>query len=204
MAAARQGDCRCCADLLTVIAQVSALCSLPAKRNAFGFKRDFPGCRPVSEVKFSQVSGIHLNGKLEVPVPWFRRARGPAAPERPAPTMLEVYQAQVLPDLSGWWVYALGASTDGHIWYVGMSESLMRRVDAHAHAHPELWDPRRVYVIPCIGEPEASIRQLALIDYYQPERNTLATTQMLRKRVASLDKPAGRLSRSLDRSQANA
>lgn len=136
-------------------------------------------------------------------MPLLRRARTPE-PERPAPTMLEVYGAKMLPDLSGWWVYALGASTDGRIWYVGMSESLMRRVDAHAHTHPDLWDPRQVYLIPCIGEPEACIRQLALIDFYQPEHNTLGTTEVLRKRVASFDKPAGRLSRSLDRSQATA
>jgi hypothetical protein len=137
-------------------------------------------------------------------VPWSRRARGPAEPERPAPTMLEVYGARLLPDLSGWWVYALGASTDGHVWYVGISESLMRRVDAHAHAHPDLWDPRQVYLIPADNEPQACIRQLTLIDFYQPEHNTLATVEVLRKRVASLDKPQGKWSKSLDRSQATA
>ena len=135
-------------------------------------------------------------------MPWLRRATAPAT--APAPTMLEVYEARLLPDLSGWWVYALGARTDGHIWYVGISESLMRRVDAHAHAHPELWDPRRVYLIPCEHEPQACIRQLTLIDFYQPEHNTLATVDVLRKRVASFDRPAGRLARPLDRSQATA
>ena len=136
-------------------------------------------------------------------MPWLRRAPAPE-PERPAPTMLEVYGARLLPDLSGWWVYALGASTDGHIWYVGISESLKRRLDGHEHAHPDLWDPRQVYLIPAAHEPQACIRQLTLIDFYQPEHNTLATVEVLRKRVASFDKPAGRLSRPLDRSQATA
>jgi excinuclease UvrABC nuclease subunit len=118
--------------------------------------------------------------------------------------MLEVYGAKMLPDLSGWWVYALGASTDGHVWYAGISESLKRRLDAHEHAHPELWDPRQVYLIPAENELQACIKQLTLIDFYQPEHNTLGTTEMLRRRVALLDKPAGRISRSLDRSQATA
>jgi excinuclease UvrABC nuclease subunit len=110
--------------------------------------------------------------------------------------MLEVYQARMLPDLSGWWVYALGDRTDRHIFYVGQSESLKRRLDAHEHAYPGQYDPRQVYLIPCLGEPEACIRELALIDFYQPERNTLGTTEKLRARVAGLNKPAGRLSRT--------
>jgi predicted GIY-YIG superfamily endonuclease len=136
-------------------------------------------------------------------VPWPRRAPAPP-PSRPAPTMLEVYGARLLPDLSGWWVYALGASTDGRVWYVGITSSLKRRLDEHEHAHPDLWDPRLVYLVPADSEPQACIRQLTLIDYYQPERNTLGTTEVLRKRVASLDKPKGTWSKSLDRSQATA
>jgi hypothetical protein len=119
--------------------------------------------------------------------------------------MLEVYQAQVLPDLSGWWVYALGAAADGHIFWVGISDHLLSRLRDHSYTFKDLYDPGRVYLIPADSEPQACIRQLTLIDFYQPERNTLGTIEVLRKRVASLDKPAGRLSsRPLDRSQATA
>lgn len=147
--------------------------------------------------------GLRLEPKnlREVPVSWLRRAQTePTA--RPAPSMLEVYRARLLPDLSGWWVYALAARTDGRVFYVGMTESLKRRLDAHEHAWPELWDPRQVYLIAADNELSACIRQLNLIDFYQPEHNTLGTTELLRKRVAALDKPAGRLSRSLDSSKA--
>lgn len=132
-----------------------------------------------------------------------RRTRGPEPePARPAPTMLEVYGAKMLPDLSGWWVYALGDAADRHIFYVGQSDHLVSRLRDHQYNYAGQYDPTQVYLIAVIGEPEACIRQLALIDFYQPERNTLGTTDVLRKRVASLDKPAGKLSaRFLDRSQ---
>lgn len=133
---------------------------------------------------------------------WLRRAQLVTEPERPAPTMLEVYQALVLPDLSGWWVYALGAATDRHIFYIGQSDHLLSRLRDHSYNYPDLWDPRQVFLVPCIGEPEACIRELALIDFYQPERNTLGTTEKLRARVAALNKPRGKHDRSLDRSQA--
>lgn len=133
-----------------------------------------------------------------------RRAPRPE-PARSAPTMLEVYGARLLPDLSGWWVYALCDLGDGHVFYVGQSDHLLSRLRDHSYTFKDQFDPRRVYLVACIGEPEACIRELALIDWYQPERNTLATTEVLRKRVAGLNKPAGRLSRSsLDQSQVTA
>jgi hypothetical protein len=134
-------------------------------------------------------------------VPLFRRAPALAAPA-PAPSMLEVYGAKMLPDLSGWWVYALSDRADGHVFYVGLSDHLLSRLRDHSYTYREQYDPRQVYLIPAVHEPQACIRQLTLIDFYQPEHNTLGTTETLRKRVASFDKPAGRLSRSLDRSQA--
>jgi hypothetical protein len=118
--------------------------------------------------------------------------------------MLDVYGARLLPDLSGWWVYALGARTDGHVFWVGISDHLLSRLRDHSYAFKELYDPRRVHLIPADNELQACIRQLNLIDFYQPEHNTLGTVEALRKRVASFDRPAGRLSRSLDRSQASA
>lgn len=136
-------------------------------------------------------------------MPWLRRAPAPA-PERKPPTMLEVYGARLLPDLSGWWVYALADCADRHVFYVGQSDHLVSRLRDHAYTYRGQYDPRQVYLIPCIGEPEACIRELAMIDFYQPERNTLGTTEKLRARVSGLNKPAGRLSRSLDRSQATA
>jgi hypothetical protein len=183
-----------------VIAQVSAPHSFAVNRNITGSRCGPAGYRPVSKVNFPQVSVMCLNRRVMTVLSRFRRAR--EQPPAAAPTMLEVYGARKLPDLSGFWVYALGASTDGHIWYVGLSESLKRRLDEHEHVHPDLWDPRQVYLIPADSEPQACIRQLTLIDFYQPEHNTLGTTEFLRKRVASLDKPAGKLSRSLDSGKA--
>lgn len=146
---------------------------------------------------------VLIDDLREDAVSLLRRARV-TEPSRPAPTLLEAYGARLLPDLSGWWVYALCDVADGHVFYVGQSESLKRRLDAHEHAYPEQYDPRNVRVIPVENEPVACIRQLALIEFYQPERNTLATTEALRKRVASFDRPHGRRDRALDRSQATA
>lgn len=134
-------------------------------------------------------------------MPWLRRAQ-PEPAARPVPTMLEVYGARLLPDLSGWWVYALADRGDRHVFYVGQSDHLLSRLRDHGYTFKDQYDPRQVYLIPCLGEPEACIRELALIDWYQPERNTLGTTEKLRARVAGLNKPAGRLSRSLDQSKA--
>jgi excinuclease UvrABC nuclease subunit len=116
--------------------------------------------------------------------------------------MLEVYQARLLPDLSGWWVYALTDRADGHVFYVGQSANLLSRLRDWSYQFKEQYDPHGIYLVPCIGEPEACIRELALIDFYQPERNILGTTEKLRARVAGLNKPHGKLSRSLDQSQA--
>ena len=137
-------------------------------------------------------------------MPWSRRAPVPAPePERPAPTMLEVYAARLLPDLSGWWVYALGDRADRHIFYAGQSDHLLSRLRDHSYNFREQYDPRQVYLIPCEGEGEACIRELAVIDFYQPERNTIGTTEALRKRVAFMTRP-NRNTKSLDRSQATA
>jgi hypothetical protein len=132
-----------------------------------------------------------------------RRAPRPE-PARPAPTMLEVYGARLLPDLSGWWVYALCDIGDGHVFYAGMSDHLLSRLRDHGYTFKDQYDPANVRLIPVENEPTACIRQLALIDFYQPERNTLATVEALRRRVALLDKPHGRRERPLDRSQATA
>lgn len=136
-------------------------------------------------------------------MPWPRRAPAPS-PERPAPDMLEVYRAKVLADLSGWWTYALGDITTRRIFWVGISDHLLSRLRDHSYTFKDQYDPRQVFLVPADNELQACIRQLTLIDFYQPEHNTLGSVEALRKRVASFDKPAGRLSRTLDRSQATA
>lgn len=129
--------------------------------------------------------------------------RAPAPVAAPRPTMLEVYAARLLPDLSGWWVYALCDLADGHVFYVGQSDHLLSRLRDHSYNYREQFDHARVYLIPVAGEGEACIRELAMIDFYQPERNTIGTTEALHKRVAVMTRP-NRNTRSLDRSQASA
>jgi hypothetical protein len=95
--------------------------------------------------------------------------------------------AQLMPDYSGWWVYALGACDEderpGHIWYAGQSESLLRRLDDHRRANLDLYDPRRVYLVKVRDEAQADLYELLLIDYYQPERCSAGRVEDLRRKV---------------------
>jgi excinuclease UvrABC nuclease subunit len=139
-------------------------------------------------------------------VPLFRRTPAQVPePERRPPTMLEVYGARLLPDLSGWWVYALCDKADGHVFYVGISDHLLSRLRDHSYHYADKFDHARVYLIAADNEATACVRQLALIDYHQPEHNTLGTTEALRRRVMSFDRPGSlRAPRSLDPSKASA
>lgn len=112
-----------------------------------------------------------------------RQAPAPAEPRQV--TALEYYSARLLPDYTGGWVYALGASTDGRVFYVGQSESVLRRLYDHSLANPDLFDWTRVYLIACRDQLQMDARELECIDHYQPERNSAGRTADLRRRVAA-------------------
>lgn len=117
-------------------------------------------------------------------MPLFRRtARQPELRVPPEITALQFAGARLLPDLSGFWVYALGAAGDGRIWYAGQSESLLRRLDDHRRDYPDLFDWARVWLKPVRDCYQADLYELLLIDFYQPEKNTIGKTAELRKRV---------------------
>lgn len=138
-----------------------------------------------------------------------RRARPADALTMPLPqaaprvTALEYYSARLMPDYSGWWVYALGARTDGHIFYSGQTDNLISRLRDHSYQHKDLFDPARVYLIPVEHQGRADVVELELIDFYQPERNTVGREADLRGRARRLNKPdvAG-WNAGLDRKQA--
>jgi hypothetical protein len=110
---------------------------------------------------------------------------GPA-PE-PSPrrevTALEYYGAVRLPDLSGWWVYALGAKADGHIYRAGQSDNLISRLRDHSYTFKDLWDPEQVWLIRVRDQQQADVREAELIDFYQPETCTAGRRAELEKRM---------------------
>jgi len=127
-----------------------------------------------------------------------KQAAEPAEQPR-AVTALEFRQAQLMPDYTGWWVYALPHRDDGHIFYTGQSESLLRRLDDHRRAHPQMFDPKRIYLIPVRDQAQADLVELELIDYYQPECNRSGRADDLR-RIAHQRTRGGR-TRAVDASQ---
>ena len=116
-----------------------------------------------------------------------------AAP-RPVITALEYYGASLMPDYSGWWVYALGARPGdprpGHVFYAGQSESLLRRLDDHRRVtFPEKFDPARVWLIPVRDQARADVVELEMIEFYQPECNAVGRADLLRARLRKQNKP---------------
>jgi hypothetical protein len=128
-----------------------------------------------------------------------------AAPDRQV-SALEFLGAQLLPDLSGWWVYALGDARDGRIFYVGQSDVLLSRLRDQFYAYRERWDPRRVWLVKVADQAEADLTELLLIRQYEPECNTLGTTADLEKRLRAQNRPTALrrrgLASSLDSGQA--
>jgi hypothetical protein len=116
------------------------------------------------------------------------RRSSPAAEPRRV-TALEYYGAKVMPDYSGWWVYALGAASDGHVFYAGQSNSLLRRLDDHRREYPELFDWAQVYLIPVTGQAHADRVELELIDYYQPECNVVGRADELAAHLRRENRP---------------
>ena len=133
-----------------------------------------------------------------------RRARPVEAPTLPLPrvTALEYHGAQLLPDLAGFWVYALGSRLDRHVFYVGQSENLLSRLRDHSYQHKDLFDPGQVYLVRVPNQSRADVVELDLINFYQPERNQVGRTADLSQRVRRLNKPDVGGWNALDRKQA--
>jgi hypothetical protein len=116
-------------------------------------------------------------------VTWLRRAPKVITELARKVTALEFYEARLMPDYSGWWVYALGDATRGGIiFYAGQSEHLLRRLDDHRLKFGERFDYQQVWLIKVRDQRQADLVELTLIDYYQPEANTVGRSEELRKR----------------------
>jgi hypothetical protein len=142
----------------------------------------------------------------EVAVRWARRD----APTVPLPaarvTALEYYGAKVMPDYSGWWVYALASRLDMHVFYVGQSDNLISRLRDHSY-NPQfrgLLDWRRIYLVPVPHQGRADVVELELIDAYQPEYNKIGRADELREKARDLNRPRiGGWNRGVPRGQAS-
>lgn len=133
--------------------------------------------------------------------------RRPRVPDRPAPqvTALQFLGAVLLPDLSGWWVYALADVRDGRIFYAGQSDHLISRLRDHQYSYPERWDPRGVYLVRAADQAQADLYELMLIERYDPECNDVGRRDELARRARAHNKPQTRVRRladSLDSGQA--
>lgn len=130
----------------------------------------------------------------------------PRVPE-PAPQVsaLQFLGAVLLPDLSGWWVYALADVRDGAIFYAGQSDHLISRLRDHQYAYAERWDPRGVYLMKVADRAQADLYELMLIERYDPECNDVGRRAELARRCRGLNRPGFRQARgaaTLDPSQA--
>jgi excinuclease UvrABC nuclease subunit len=114
-----------------------------------------------------------------------RRKRGPAPEPMRKVSALEFYQAALMTDFSGWWVYALVDRNTGLIFRVGQSESLFRRIDHYRTTYADRFDPAQVWLIRVADENEADLVELQLITSYQPECNAAGRADDLRRRAHS-------------------
>jgi hypothetical protein len=94
----------------------------------------------------------------------------------PEVTPLELYRAERAPDYSGWWVYAFADQpgsrwTDGLVFYGGQSNHLWSRWRDHYYKFGERFTAADKWLIKVANEAEADLRELVLIDFYQPECN---------------------------------
>lgn len=123
-----------------------------------------------------------------------RRARDAAAAPPRQVTLLEFYGARTAPDFRGHWVYAFADRpgsqwSDGLVWYAGQSEHLWSRWRDHYYSYRARFDAAVKYVIPVRDQAQADLYELQLIDYYQPECNTLGRADDLRKKVKRYANP---------------
>jgi hypothetical protein len=91
----------------------------------------------------------------------------------PEVTPLELYGAQQVPDLGGWWVYAFSdpAAGGGKVWYAGQTDRLWSRWRDHYYKYGERFTAAVKWVIPVDNEAVADLRELVLINFYEPECN---------------------------------
>jgi hypothetical protein len=133
------------------------------------------------------------------------RPRVPAEPARQV-SALQFLGAVLLPDLSGWWVYALGDVADGHVFYAGQSDHLISRLRDHSYSYRAQFDPARVYLVRVADQAQADLYELMLIERYAPECNSVGRREELAKRCRAQNKPGWarqpRLADSIDSSQA--
>lgn len=113
----------------------------------------------------------------------FRRTHDAEPEPMRKATALEFYQAVLMTDFSGWWVYALPDRRTGRIFYAGQSNSLFRRLDDHRRDYPDRFDWAQIWLIRVADENEADLVELQLITSYQPECNTAGRAEDLRRRA---------------------
>lgn len=135
-----------------------------------------------------------------------RRGRAAAAPLPRQVTALEMYGAVPTEDYSGWWVYAFADRpgsqwTDGRVWYAGQSEHLWSRWRDHYYSYKDRFDAAVKWRIRVRDQAQADLVELVLIDFYQPECNSLGRADDLRRKVKRYANPQ---LPSLDTRQASA
>jgi hypothetical protein len=136
---------------------------------------------------------------------WLRRAvTVPEVP--PRVTALEFIGAALVPDYSGWQVYALCHRADGHVFYAGQTSNWWSRLRDHSYNFRDEFDPAGIWHRACEDQGEADLYELLLIRRYDPERNTVGRRgeleARLRARNSSMRKGVpGYRGRPLDPSQ---
>jgi hypothetical protein len=115
----------------------------------------------------------------------FLRARRITPEQLPPPrvTTLEFIEASLVPDMSGWFVYALCQRADGHVFYAGQTDHWYSRIRDHSYQFKEEFDPAGIWHRPCVDQAEADLYELLLIRRYDPERNTAGRREELEARM---------------------
>jgi hypothetical protein len=126
-------------------------------------------------------------------------------------TALEFLHAQVLPDLSGWWVYALEKDHPVRVAYAGQSAHGLRRLADQVAAHGGLAGDggtiTRIWLIPCDDQAQADLFELMLIRFYDPPEQAAGRREDLERQARNslgglkFAHEALARRRSLDRSQ---
>jgi hypothetical protein len=106
-------------------------------------------------------------------------------------TPLELYGAQVAPDMNGWWVYAFADRpgsrwSDGKVWYAGQTDHFWSRWRDHYYKYGERFTAAVKWVIPVDNEAVAWIVESTLIHFYQPECNTRGRLEDLQRKIARI------------------
>jgi predicted GIY-YIG superfamily endonuclease len=125
-----------------------------------------PAAREVSPLAVYRAERVVIT--VHEVVPW----SGRGAPVTP----LELYGAVVTEDLSGRWVYAFqdlpgSRWSDGRVFYAGQTENLYTRWRDHYYRFGERFTAAVKWRVPVVNEPEADLRELTFINFYEPECN---------------------------------